>query len=57
MPGFTINHQQLCVNIIQFLETKKNVKFKWSTHVRSIDDISSSKIIFASSLNQFDSHY
>ncbi|CAF1257834.1 unnamed protein product [Rotaria sp. Silwood1] len=28
VPGFTINYQQLCANIIQFLETKKNVKFK-----------------------------
>ncbi|CAF0798620.1 unnamed protein product [Adineta steineri] len=54
VPGFTVNHQHLCSNIIQYLETKQNVKFKWSTHIRSIDDISSSKIIFASSLNGID---
>jgi D-amino-acid dehydrogenase len=55
VPGFTVNHQQLCINIIRFLETKQNVKFKWSTQIRSIDEISSSKIIFASSLNRLDS--
>jgi D-amino-acid dehydrogenase len=55
VPGFTINDQQFCVNMIEFLETKSNVKFKWSTLIRSIDDISSSsKIIFASSLNGLD---
>jgi glycine/D-amino acid oxidase-like deaminating enzyme len=55
VPGFTVNHRQLCTNLIQFLETKQNVKFKWSTQIRSIDDITSEKIIFASSLNKFDS--
>jgi len=55
VPGFTVNHQQLCANIIEYLETKQNVKFKWLTQIRSIDDISSSKIIFASSLNRLDS--
>lgn len=60
VPGFTINHQQLCANIIQYLETKENVQFKWSTQIQSIDQISSlvplsSKIILASSLNKFDS--
>jgi glycine/D-amino acid oxidase-like deaminating enzyme len=54
VPGFTINHIQLCANIIRFLENKQNVKFKWSTQIRSIENISSSKIIFASSLNQLD---
>jgi len=54
VPGFTINHQQLCENIIQYLETKSNVKFQWSKQIRSIDEIKSSKLIFASSLNQID---
>ncbi|CAF3518260.1 unnamed protein product [Rotaria sp. Silwood1] len=55
VPGFTINHLKLCQNMIEFLEKNPNVKFKWSTQVCSIDDISSSKIIFASSLNRLDS--
>src|SRR5262249_17455731 len=54
VPGFTVNHLQLCSNIIQYLETKKNVHFRWSTVIQSINDITSSKIIFASSLNKND---
>ncbi|CAF3323312.1 unnamed protein product [Rotaria socialis] len=55
VPGFTVNHLKLCQNIIEYLEKKSNVNFKWSTKVHSIDNIDSSTIIFASSLNQFDS--
>ncbi|CAF3937627.1 unnamed protein product [Rotaria sp. Silwood1] len=55
VPGFTVNHLKLCQNMIELLENNPNVKFKWSTQVRSIDDISSSKIILASSLNTLDS--
>ena len=47
VPELTIDHRQLCANIIHYLETKRNVQFKWLTQVRSIDVISSSKIIFA----------
>ncbi|CAF1124019.1 unnamed protein product [Rotaria sp. Silwood1] len=54
VPGFTINDVKLCHNMIEFLENNPNVKFKWLTQVRSIDNISSSKIIFTSSLNQLD---
>ncbi|CAF1088307.1 unnamed protein product [Rotaria sordida] len=55
VPGFTINHLKLCQNMIEFLENNPNVKFKWSTKVCSMDDISSSKIILASSLNNLNS--
>ncbi|CAF0786974.1 unnamed protein product [Rotaria sordida] len=55
VPGFTINDVKLCQNMIEFLEHNPNVKFKWSTQVCSIDNINSSKIIFASSLNRLDS--
>jgi glycine/D-amino acid oxidase-like deaminating enzyme len=51
VPGFTINHQQFCINLIKYLETKTNVTFKWSNQIQSINNIHSSKIIFASSLN------
>jgi len=54
VPGFTINHLRLCQNIIEYLEKNPNVNFKWSTKVLSISNISSSKIIFASSLNRLD---
>jgi glycine/D-amino acid oxidase-like deaminating enzyme len=51
VPGFTINHQEFCINMIKYLERKKNVSFKWSNHIESINNINSPKIIFASSLN------
>ncbi|CAF4205691.1 unnamed protein product, partial [Rotaria sordida] len=55
VPGFTVNHLKLCQNIIEYLENNPNVTFKWSTQVRSLDDISSSKVILASSRNTLDS--
>ncbi|CAF3258595.1 unnamed protein product [Rotaria socialis] len=55
VPGFTVNHLKLCQNMIGYLEKNPNVNFKWSTKVNSINNISSSKIIFASSLNRLDS--
>jgi glycine/D-amino acid oxidase-like deaminating enzyme len=54
VPGFSVNVQQLSSNLIDHLEQKEKVTFRWSTQVKTLDDLSS-KVVLASEFGRIDS--